>query len=539
MSKFVIRTAVGENIGIGHLMRCLHLAREIEAQGGQTLFALDHVTDELLSFLEGQDFICLYSAVQSQINSQEDARLLLEHTKGADWIILDDYRINQDWEGIITAEQRATKLCVIDDLERSHTCDVVIDVGSRGEQSLKDWNSRVPEHCQKLLGPHYVILSKHYQSPWQKQKKNETYSILLSLGGGGDLQICVGITDALLDAFDTSININILIGPLSQGQDELKAKYRDTDNVNCLTGIQEAYSILQKTDLYIGAAGTMLLQVRCLNMPALTFSIANNQNNDIFNLEKIGHYFHLNSYTNDDFPAFAKFAQIVYDHYDRVLQMGLEPQKPIDGLGSKRITATFFENESIEPASAKLHNNDDTLERLATGYAIRPVSDHDINLYRCSRNLEKNHQFMSVAEKIAAIGHYSWWFNSMRESFIVEKNNKPSLIIWHQRVQAGGKAFMNAGWFVCDEKGADFKDVLLSMSWQVKYCYEHHKGIPWLSVVKKDNTFAQQINDYFGFEKMEEDHPFYPACTQMFSLATKQDFHYIIFENKSKIRKRT
>ena len=345
------------------------------------------------------------------------------------------------------------------------------------------------------------------------------------------MEICAGIADALLATFETPVHVNILVGPLAQNREQVMARFADTEQVSCLTGIREAYPLLRETDFYIGAAGTTLFQLRCLDIPALTFSIADNQKNDIFNLEEIGHYFHVNSWTPEDFPAFARFARTVHDHYDRILKMGKNPRIDIDGQGSRRIAAQLMAPEKFvaETPSPFRHKEHKYIE-LAEGYALRPITDRDINLYRHSRNLESNHKFMTLVEKIPALGHYNWWFATPRESFILEKDGKPSLVIWHQRNPVDGQVFMSSGWFVCEEDGANFKDVLLAMNWQVQYCDEHHHHIPWLSVVNKTNRFAMYIDDHFGFEVMDRDHPYYEACSKMFPAANDKDFHYVVYD---------
>ncbi len=533
MTKVVFRTAAGKNIGIGHLMRCLHLVRKIEEFGGTSVLILDHLPDELSPFLKGYLVVSLYGDVKNEIDSEKDAELFLKHCGEADWVFLDDYRIGKHWEEYVSENSNA-KLCVIDDLLRPHQCDAIIDVGSRSEANIEAWLTQLPADAHKMIGPRYTILSKHYQQDWRKLKRNEPFSVLISLGGTGDMGICAGIAGVLLETFEKDIQINIMIGPLAKGRDALMNQFERVQNVNCLTGVTEAYPLLKETDLYIGAAGTTLLQLRSLNIPALTFSIADNQRNDVFNMEKIGHYFHLNNWSEADYPMIARFAQTVCDNYDAILRMGDNPRDNIDGLGSRRIAAFLCDKEMEEDEKESLQSEDETLERLANDYAIRPVRDTDINLYRHSRNLDNNHKFMTLVEKIPAIGHYNWWFNNNRESFLLEKKGSPSLIIWHNRVQADGQEFMNAGWFVCNEQDADFKDVLLAMNWQTKYCQQHHAGLPWLSVVKKDNTFAKQVDDYFGFEEMDENHPQFDICQQMFSFATKEDFHYIMFDGIAK-----
>lgn len=533
MTTVVFRTAAGSAIGIGHLMRCLHLARAIVKRGGQCRFLLDHIPEEIKPFV--REFPChaLYSTAMGDISPAHDAAMSLHYLGDADWIVLDDYRIHVEWEQLVREAYPWVKICVIDDLERDHNANVVVDPGSRGSRRFAEWRSRLPLHCTTLFGPQYAILASCYQDSWRKQVKNECFSILICLGGGGDMVVATGICDSLLKHFGQNIRITVLVGPVAKNIGTLKDRFVNNDQVTCLTGITEAFPVLKGTDFYIGAAGTMLLQLRCLNIPALTLSLAFNQENDLSNLEELGHYFHLNSWSHDDFTSMASFAETVSDNYDRVLSMGKNPRQLVNGHGANKVASAILGSGAIGRSieGTDLERNDQVI--LPGGYTIRPVTDSDINLYRNSRNLPQNNQLMAQTDGISALEHYAWWFSNSRESFILEKDGRPGLVIWHNKVKFQQRDFINAGWFVC-HSDADFRDVLTAMRWQLDYCATHHQDIPWLSVVRKENRFARQINRYFGFEEMEYKHPYYQFCRSMFPKVSADDFYFIVYKQDDK-----
>ena len=533
MGNILFRTNAGTKTGLGHLVRCLHLARELEKQGTPCTFVLDYIEDSIKPFLNGIETHTLYDSPQDKPDPIKDAKKMVHicASRMTDWVILDDYRLDKIWEDRL--QQAGHKVCAIDDLQRTHSCDMLIDMGWNGENTPRSYDALVPDACTKLLGPQYAMLSSAYQKQDIEDKTTPgmPFTITIGLGGSGNLQICEKILDNLIDDLSFDVNFNVILGPLSQGLEEFQTKYATHSNVFCLIGKTELHDDLCAINLYIGAAGGTMYQLRCLNIPALTFSIAANQENNLRNLEDIGHYFHLNGLTDQDIKALSSFVTSIHNNYDRVKTLGQIAPIKIDGLGCKRIARALIEGLYPE-TQTNADNTQIHWQKLSDEHRLRRVGDRDVNRYVEARNLEANCKNMVQADPIPYLNHYGWWFKAKRESWLLEKQGQPCLYIWHEPAVYEEKEYLIGGWFVCNDD-TGFQDALIALNWQIEHCDNETPHLPWVAVISKQNKYVKLLNDYLGFEEITPDHPYFNAIANIFKDASTDDFHYVIRKAKA------
>ncbi|WP_076410833.1 UDP-2,4-diacetamido-2,4,6-trideoxy-beta-L-altropyranose hydrolase [Shewanella sp. UCD-KL12] len=536
MKRIIFRVNAGQGAGVGHLVRCCSLARELKELGHECYFLLSYFDAGVLPFLDGLEYGYLFNHDQTPTERvshsvELDARSTLQFlaNKQVDWLILDDYLLGKEWEEIFFGQ--GTQLLVIDDLCREHVCDVLLDIRWRGDISNSAYDKLVPAQAVKLIGPQYALLDSQYRQPPQEQKR-ESFTVLIGVGGGGDNRVNSDIISALLQLTNTiDIIIKPILGPLTENK-QLLDIFQGNNQIQPITDCFDLYPHLMECDLYIGAAGGVLYQLLALNKPALTFSLASNQQTPLADLEGIGHYFHCDE--SFDIGLLAPLILTIYEHYERVKVL---PSKAIniDGLGASRV-ANFLLNstapklaEFISPVQIK----PESYENLNEHYRVRPVDDSDINHYLDSRNLSSNAQNMIESKPIARLGHYTWWFNTQRSSYLLEKDNQASLYIWHQIQDFKECQFLIGGWFVC-QQNTSFQDALLALNWQLEHCDKYWPLIPWIAVIHKENRYVKLMNDYLGFNEVSEEHPYYAAIGSIFAGASIDEFYYVMREPKAK-----
>lgn len=539
LHSIVFRTHADIATGIGHLVRCVNLAHELVHNGQQCVFVLDYPVEAIKPFLG--DFVCfyLYEGHQELLVVDEDAegflKLLEEHSFcRSSWVVVDDYRLGVAWETRVRGQ--GYKLAVLDDLLRSHHCDLLIDSRWRGKRTMSLYDSLVPTNSQKLLGPSYTIMYPEYKSYTESQKKKDPqtpFVLMIGFGGGGTkyrftVELIERIVGNALE-LDRPILIYLIIGPLSEKRADMERFSNSLDNVIPLIGKTNIYKYLCETDLYIGAAGGILYQLVMHQIPAVTFSISENQDNCIFNLEAIGHFFHCNTLVSEDLKELAELALVLVQNYRRISELYSAAQIKVDGQGSSRIAQSMLHGgrqSSYFGTGCDLVAVEE--EKLSQQHTVRAVTDRDINHYLMCRNLKENRMNMTEEDEISPLQHYLWWFkHKKRESFVVLRDGIPCIYIWHQLIQRNDMDFLIGGWFVCKED-ISFAEALLGLQWQLEYCDSFFPNVQWLAVISRKNKFVNLLNKYLGFSELSAEHPYCPILADLFKKASRDRFYYVL-----------
>ena len=105
---------------------------------------------------------------------------------------------------------------------------------------------------------------------------------MLSLGGGGDLTFLISLIRHLIDQLPDNLlyEVSTIVGPYALNKDDLIAFSKKHDNVRLILDQDGLYDEISSAHLYIGASGGTLFESLAMNIPCLTFSISENQEND-------------------------------------------------------------------------------------------------------------------------------------------------------------------------------------------------------------------------------------------------------------------
>ena len=299
-NNFVFRVDSSIDIGSGHLMRCLTLAKGLREEGAICSFIcreLDGNLNHLVSleefFLEElpppvEDSIHTgkkelahsdWLVVDWKIDAQETSNIL--SLLNPDWLVVDHYALWEDWEKNIYNND--FKIMVIDDLaDRNHYCNLLLDQ-NLGSNSLL-YEDLVPEESKKFFGPKYALLRPEFYDnrlpSLKRREEGNLRNILINFGGGDSQNYIPSILRALLDIeLPQEVIISIILGGIGQVTDEHKLLISQFRNEIKIYGMVNNMSeFLLETDLAIGAAGSSSWERCCLGVPSIVFSLSYNQN---------------------------------------------------------------------------------------------------------------------------------------------------------------------------------------------------------------------------------------------------------------------
>lgn len=537
----VFRVFSTRTSGLGHIVRCRYLAQALQQYSEKCVFVCDQLNIQTAQFLTDYTALNLYDEQPEKWDAIADAQatlsLLQSHQLSPSWIVVDHYFLDAQWERRIV--EAGFKVLAIDDLVRRHYCDALLDFKWRGPNPEMVYRDQVRDKTQLLLGPQYCFLSPtlSHETDSTALSDSLSYTVLMSLGGGGDANILVRLLSELIKLSEQGeeritqqkISVQVVIGPMMQNSESLKSQFsqfRSSKMEVCfIEGKTNLDADLQLCDLYVGAAGGTLYALRALKKVAITFSLAENQQSDQELLDAIGHYFHLNHLGEADYAKLAQWIFLCQQNQQRVQRLFDSSDITIDTLGAKRVADFMTTGQTYDLPQPKQIEHQ--WVELAGGRQLRPVEDADLNHYLASRNLPENCQNMLDSKPIKLIDHVLWWFNAKRRSFLMtQASGEPLLYIWDELKHMDDQSFLIGGWFVCDAQTA-FQEAMVALDWQLKQCAEDYPSIPWVAVISRNNQYVKLMNDYFGFKEIEPDGRYYKAVTTFFPNASRDEFYYV------------
>lgn len=249
----------GSSVGGGHVMRCLTLARALQARGAAVAF---------LRTPETQDILARF-APDVALAGEDEA---------ADLVVVDSYRMDPAreaaWRG------RARRLAVIDDLARPHEADLVLDP-SFG-RSEGDYRAAIV-----LAGPAYALVRPAFAAAREAalvRRGEPATRCLVSLGLTDVGEITGRVAAALVGS---GLALDVVVGagaPSLPALETLTAEEAVTLHVDTA----DMAGLIARADLCVGAGGSSVWERACLGLPTVTLILADNQRDMAMKLDAAG-----------------------------------------------------------------------------------------------------------------------------------------------------------------------------------------------------------------------------------------------------------
>lgn len=288
----VFRVDVSTQIGSGHLMRCLTLAKQIEKEKKAQIAFISRNLDGNMNFLIEQAGYTLFALPECENNSSlsgyekwltVEKKLDAEQTKAilqeicADCLVIDSYALDEEWERI----QRpfVKKIMVIDDLaNRRHDCDILLD-----QNYYKDIKTRyeglVPKHCKLLLGPKHALLRDEFYEERKhlRTRDGSIHRILVFFGGSDLTNETIKAVQAIVASGREDVQVDVVVGGSNKRKEEVERFCRQHKNMNYYCQVSNMAELIHKADLAIGAGGTTIWERCFLGLPSIVIAVADNQ----------------------------------------------------------------------------------------------------------------------------------------------------------------------------------------------------------------------------------------------------------------------
>jgi len=364
--NIAFRTDASLEIGTGHVMRCLTLARALRGSGAACSFITralpGHLADRIAD--EGFDVTLLPKpqgmipqgppahAHWAGVNWAEDAdetRAALR--KAPDWLVMDHYAFDARWQNAACPEN--TRLMVIDDLsDRPHVCDLLLDQNLGHE--THDYDGLVPEACMRLTGPHHALLRPEFgevrAGALAAREERELKRLMISMGGVDAVDATSVVLSALRDAsLPKGLEISVIMGGQAPALEKVRALARDMPcPTEVVVDVGDMAVRMADADLAIGAGGSTTWERCALGLPSIIVETADNQSGVAVALARAGAGFAPGALHD---PCFARaLSAAITEAGDsvRLATMSEAAAEICDGDGAARVMKKMHQYSDIE-----------------------------------------------------------------------------------------------------------------------------------------------------------------------------------------------
>lgn len=286
--KIAIQADGGIEIGMGHIIRTLVLAKEL-AKKNEVFYIcrvenkdnlkhyIKHSINEITSLDENLEYELSFSKYNQGIKKIlaagfgvkiiDENRIIDElRCVKADLLITDSYNINESY--FKETKKIFRKTAYIDDTNKYY---FNVDILINQNIDAKDFKYNVNNDTNLLLGTEYTLLRDEFRNLQNKNIKNKINDIMITVGGADPYNI----TDKILNYVKKiDYNFHVVIGP-SFCNTSLIENFK-TSNLKFYHNA-DMCEIMKKCDLAISACGSTLYELSACGVPTLGIIIAENQ----------------------------------------------------------------------------------------------------------------------------------------------------------------------------------------------------------------------------------------------------------------------
>jgi UDP-2,4-diacetamido-2,4,6-trideoxy-beta-L-altropyranose hydrolase len=278
--NILFRVDSSVEIGTGHVMRCLALAKMLKDAGCTVTFVMRVCPGDLCDYVESQGF-SVFRIFQGTHFSQEiDAQLTIEMIQQCnehiDWCIVDHYQLDQRWEEQV--KKYVGKMMVIDDLaNRLHDCHLLLDQNYYKNMKLR-YDGLVPKNCRLFLGPKYIILRPEFYEAKKsvKIRGGHVQRMLIFFGGSDPTNETEKVLQALRDLHFTHVKVDVVVGNANPKRSQIQEMCLEM-NINYHCQISYIAELMAQADLSFGAGGVTMWERCFLGLPSIVTIVAENQ----------------------------------------------------------------------------------------------------------------------------------------------------------------------------------------------------------------------------------------------------------------------
>jgi UDP-2,4-diacetamido-2,4,6-trideoxy-beta-L-altropyranose hydrolase len=321
----------GPTIGLGHVRRCLALARALSEIGGEATFFLSP-GEELASLVKASGF----DVGEIAWEREAAAATVAVRAIRANVAVVDAYTATADF--FDSLRRVVDRLVAIDDMaDRSLPVDVVVNGGVDAEGLAY----HVARNTRLLLGSRYALIGPEFGVVPERLPGRIVQRILVTLGGSAQFA-ATGAAVAAAQAVARDAMVDVVLGPYGHAAEGF-AGLSEADRVTLHHHVRDVRSLMLKADLAVANAGMTLYELSASATPSVVVMTASNQSRNVQGFERHGAALVAGSTRNprlsEDLQA--HIGRLAADGQLRAA-LGSAARQLVDGLGAQRVARALL-----------------------------------------------------------------------------------------------------------------------------------------------------------------------------------------------------
>lgn len=342
-----VRTDANSTIATGHMMRCITVSKKMRERGQNVVFL---VSDENSVFLLKDsefDYIVLNTCWKC-LGSADEIRkmksiLINEYDKSFNkpLLIVDSYYVDNSYFNQLKDYSR---IAYFDDLANEvYNVDYLINYNIFSN-TIDYENMYMTKKTKCFIGPKYTPLREQFSFDVSRcffiPSDEKRLSVLLTCGGGDNINILENFINAILDRDNRFVNFIIVIGLYNNNYRKLQKIIQRNQNISLMYNVKDMADVMKCCDLAISSAGTVLYECASTGLPTIFFSLADNQLLDAECFGNIPGMYYIGDIREKKEEKISTILSIMDDlinNPNERMEMSMNMRRIIDGDGANRI----------------------------------------------------------------------------------------------------------------------------------------------------------------------------------------------------------
>ena len=366
--KIAVRVDASIRMGVGHLKRCISLARGLGRLGAQVSFVVRNLGLDSEASVRGAGFEVFglpppstaeapigndspahaaWVAVSQLLDAEQTCAVL--EGQAPDWMVVDSYAFDARWHERVR-QLTAARICAIDDLaDRPLQAALLVDHNLAVDHQEK-YGRHAAGVARILGGPRFALIDPSYEDAPPYRFSREVRSIGIFMGGTDPWNASEAAVLACRDVAGFTGPIEISATAANPHLPSLRALCANRPGVSLQVDAPELTAFFARHDLQIGAGGGAVWERCCIGAPTIAAVMAENQRASLTELAAFGAVCKADSI---DPPSLGRHVARLIEDCSARAEMAHSSRQLVDGRGATRVAlAMMAEALELRPATA-------------------------------------------------------------------------------------------------------------------------------------------------------------------------------------------